>query len=132
MKILIVDDSSTLVDRLVNLFSRELNAVECLTAFNGEEGFKVWSENRDINLIIADYNMPHATGLEMIDKIRRSETSQGREVKEEVTVFIVSSESSNALKVEAKKQRVKAWIIKPVSENALLNVIRKTLKIDNK
>lgn len=126
MTILIVDDSSTFRDSLVKLFHDD-NGYDCKPAVDGKDALEKWQNDTSIKLILADHNMPNLTGIEMATEIRTIEKSRGIDPKERVCIIMLTAESSASLKAKAKELQVKAWIIKPVSDNALLSVAKKLL-----
>lgn len=117
-----VDDSQTFRDSLSVFFYE--HGIQCSTAENGELGLEVWNNNTDIDLVIADHNMPIMSGIEMVSKIRASETDGKK-----VPIFMLTAESSSSLKDSAKELGVTAWIVKPVANDALLKAVRKVLGI---
>ena len=68
-KILIVDDSEVVRIQVSGILSGAgYNVVE---AEDGPEGLKKAQEDKDINIIICDYNMPDMNGIEMIEAVKK-------------------------------------------------------------
>ncbi|MFT6387861.1 MAG: two-component system chemotaxis response regulator CheY [Cellvibrionaceae bacterium] len=126
MAILIVEDSSTYRDELVSIFS-EKNGLPCITAGSAQNGLELWENDQSITLIFVDYNMPGLTGLDMIRELRDIECSRGIDPSAGVNVVVLSAESSIALKKIAKELYVKVWVIKPVSDSALIEIAHKLI-----
>ena len=61
MNVLIVDDSKPIL-MMVSTILEELGH-KPYTAINGEDAFKVISENPELELILLDWNMPVMNGL---------------------------------------------------------------------
>jgi two-component system chemotaxis response regulator CheY len=116
-KILIADDSETLRVQLRN----DLEAAnhEVLAAEDGLVAIKRLQENPDVQLCILDVNMPEASGLEVLEKMREENLCP------KALVFMLTTDSSPVLKEKGKSLGVKAWITKPYQKESLLNVIEK-------
>ncbi len=70
IKTLIVDDDKTVVSIVTKTLEQEIDQVNCITAFDGEEGLNlVKSEKPDV--IILDINMPLKNGTEVLKDIRK-------------------------------------------------------------
>lgn len=91
---LVVDDSNT-AREIVKQNLRNLG-IRVLTGTNGQEGFELYLAHAEqIDIIIADYHMPHLTGLEMTQKIRRGEGNRdipiiiltGNKSREEILTY---------------------------------------------
>ena len=117
-KILIVDDSSTVRDEVVGYFTK--NGVTAISATDGLAGFKAVANDSDIKLILSDVNMPNMDGLTMVEKIRS-------ELKSDVVVIMLTTESSASMKDRGKASGVKGWIVKPFKGDAVLPTVKKIL-----
>jgi len=118
MKILVVDDSAVM-RKLVNRAIRQagFGHAEVVEAGDGEEALRVnYTELPD--LILADWNMPKMTGIEMLKRLR----ADGDRVK----VGFVTSESTAAIRLMAKEAGASFFISKPIDltnlERALSSV----------
>ncbi len=69
MKLLVVDDSSTMRRIIKNTLAR-LNYKDVLEAEDGVVAWRVMCENDDIDMLITDWNMPEMNGLELVKKVR--------------------------------------------------------------
>ncbi len=69
MKLLVVDDSSTMRRIIKNTLSR-LGYNDVLEGENGVEGWDQMDANADIKVLITDWNMPEMNGLELVKKVR--------------------------------------------------------------
>jgi two-component system, chemotaxis family, chemotaxis protein CheY len=106
--ILTVDDSLTLT-------SAGYKVVE---AVDGADGFKK-ATTSPVNAVITDLNMPIMNGLEFIKKFRAHPASKG------VPIILLTTESDEELKRQAKEAGAIGWIVKPFKQEQLLAVIRK-------
>ena len=69
LKLLFVEDEEDLVE-IISDTLKKLDA-NFLTAKNGEVALSLIEENKDIDIIITDINMPVMNGLIMIQEIRK-------------------------------------------------------------
>ena len=69
-KILVVDDESRMRKLVHDYLSRE--GYEVFEAGDGEEGLKVFYEQKDLALVILDVMMPKLDGWEVLKEIRES------------------------------------------------------------
>jgi two-component system chemotaxis response regulator CheY len=69
--------------------------------------------------VITDLNMPVMNGLEFIKKFRTHPASKG------VPIILLTTESDENLKKQAKDAGAIGWIVKPFKQDQLLSVIRK-------
>jgi len=116
-KILLVDDSSTVRDEVAG-FLRE-NGLDVDTAVDGKDGLAKVKTNPGLKLVISDVNMPNMDGLTMAEKIR------GELANSAVTIIMLTTESSPAMKERGKAAGVKGWIVKPFKGEAVLETFRK-------
>ncbi len=122
MKILIVDDSSTMRRIIGNVvmqlgFSRE-NFDEA------EDGLKAWkllSEN-SYDVILTDWNMPNMNGLELVKKVR----SEGSHTK--TPIIMITTEGGKGEVITALKSGVNNYIVKPFSAEILKEKLDAVLK----
>ncbi len=114
--ILTIDDSASIRQMVaMTLMAAGHNVVE---AGNGAEGYsKATSE--PVDAILTDLNMPVMNGLEFLKKYRQHPASKG------VPVILLTTESDEALKAEAKAAGATGWIVKPFKQDQLVAVIKK-------
>lgn len=115
--ILIVDDSATMIMSLkANL---EMQGFKVETASNGQMALDKIKTGLKPNLIITDINMPVMDGLEFIKNVRP--------ILRFTPILILTTESEQKKREEAKKLGATGWLVKPVSGGDLINVIKKVL-----
>jgi two-component system chemotaxis response regulator CheY len=119
MKVLVVDDSITMVMSLKTTLT--INGFEVETANNGQAALDKLNTGLRPNLILTDINMPVMGGLEFIGKLR---AIPGLKF---VPVLTLTTESDTAKREEGKRAGATGWIVKPVSGDDLIKVIRKVL-----
>jgi len=114
--ILTIDDSASIRQMVaMTLTAAGHNVVE---ASDGSQGYdKAISET--IHAVITDLNMPVMNGIEFIRKFRQHPSSKG------IPIILLTTESDEALKREAKEAGATGWIVKPFKQDQLLSVIKK-------
>jgi diguanylate cyclase (GGDEF)-like protein len=120
-KVLIVDDSSfhrKFLDRLMK--SQQFIVLE---AEDGEQGLQMFKDHPDINLIIADYDMPKMDGFQMLNAIRE------KHGKDEVTFIMLSGESNEDIVPRILKHGANDYVKKPFNREEFL--CRINMNLDN-
>jgi len=112
MKILVVDDSSTMRRIIKNTLNR-LNHNDILEAEDGLVAWKILKSNKDIEIIMTDWNMPNMNGLELVKKIRKED--------KDIPIIMVTTEGGKVEVITALKVGVNNYIIKPFTPNILKN-----------
>jgi two-component system, chemotaxis family, chemotaxis protein CheY len=117
--VLVVDDSVTMVMSLKTTLA--LNGFQAETAGNGQEALAKLQAGLRPDLILTDINMPVMTGIELIRHVR---AMPGLKF---VPILTLTTESALMKKNEGKLAGATGWLVKPVSGNDLVGVIRKVL-----
>lgn len=118
MKILLVDDSSTIRRVLSNVLSRMFkDGVGFLEAENGEVALNVLRENSDIDLIFLDYNMPIMNGEEFLTAVRAQKEYNG------IRIVMCTTEAEKTTVLTLMKKGVNGYIVKPFSPD----IVRKAI-----
>ncbi|WP_020592320.1 response regulator [Kiloniella laminariae] len=118
--ILCVEDEDVLREDLVEELTDY--GYNVLSARNGAEGFKIVSENKNLDLVLSDISMPVLDGMGLLRKIRESKAPFSS------TPFVfLSAMSDNKHMIEGKSLGVDDYIIKPVNFDLLLSTIAKQL-----
>ncbi len=112
MKLLVVDDSSTMRRIIKNTLAR-LNYKDVLEGEDGVEGWEVLDSNPDIDMLITDWNMPNMNGLELVKKVRADERFA------EMPIIMVTTEGGKAEVITALKAGVNNYIVKPFTPQVL-------------
>lgn len=117
--ILVVDDSSTMILSLKN--NLELAGYSVLTASDGVKGLERMRAAPKPDLIITDINMPNMGGIEFIGKARATPGFRF------TPVLVLTTESQQARRDEAKKAGATGWMVKPVSGPDLIKIVKQVL-----
>ncbi|MCX7674752.1 MAG: sigma-54 dependent transcriptional regulator [Bdellovibrionaceae bacterium] len=118
MRILIADDDAGLRLALSSTVSQLFPEAELIEARHGGEAIKIANE-REIDLALLDIDMPEKNGLEVLTRLK--EKNPG------TIVIMLTAYGTIALAVEATKRGAFHFLEKPVSQEALREVINRAL-----
>ena len=118
-QILVVDDS--LSNRKALSLIIDKTEYDVITAVDGLDALNVMNE-KHIDLVFTDLEMPRMTGLELTQAIRAWDE------KKETPIVMVTSRSTNKHRELAKKAGVNDYLTKPVGTDTLLESIETWLK----
>jgi two-component system chemotaxis response regulator CheY len=117
--ILTVDDSPSIRQMIkVALAATGHNVVE---AGDGAQGLAKAKATK-FDLVITDLNMPVMNGLDLIRALRKEPSLVG------LPIVFLTTESSDAVKAEAKQAGATGWITKPFKQEQLLAVVSKLVR----
>lgn len=108
LNILLVDDDKDLLVEQADLL--DALGYTCRTAVSAEEAKQVFSENRDINLVISDWSLPSGNGLELIKSLGEMNRN-GRNF----VAILLTGYPSIELAVQAMQDGFVDFLSKPVS-----------------
>lgn len=117
--ILVVDDSPLMRTSLKA--SLELGGYKAEFAGDGVLALNLLKTGVKPDLVISDINMPNMGGLEFIKNLR---TLPGFRF---TPVLVLTTESAQAKKDEAKRHGATGWLVKPVAGPELIKVIKQVL-----
>jgi len=112
LKLLVVDDSSTMRRIIKNTLSR-LGYEDVLEGEDGVQGWNALNENTDVGMLITDWNMPEMNGLELVKKVRADARFS------DLPIIIVTTEVGKAEVITALKAGVNNYIVKPFTPQVL-------------
>lgn len=112
MKLLVVDDSSTMRRIIKNTLAR-LGHKDILEGADGVEGWSALNANPDIDMLITDWNMPEMNGLELVKKVRADDRFK------DLPIIMVTTEGGKAEVITALKAGVNNYIVKPFTPQVL-------------
>jgi len=117
--ILIVDDSAT----VLMSFKAYLEAVGLIieTADDGVKALAKLKGGLKPDMVITDINMPNMNGIELIQNIRALPSFRF------TPILVMTTESQQAKRDEAKKLGATGWVVKPTTPAVLLNIIKQVL-----
>lgn len=117
--IMVVDDSATM--RLSLKANLEVGGYKVEFAGDGLQALAQLKSGVKPDLIISDINMPNMGGLEFIRNVR------GLAGFRFTPILVLTTESQQEKKDEAKKNGATGWLVKPVSGPDLIKVIKQVL-----
>jgi two-component system chemotaxis response regulator CheY len=117
MSILVVDDFATM-RRIVKNILKQLGYENILEADDGTSALEVLKREK-IQLIISDWNMPQMSGIELLKTVRA--TGEWKELP----FLMVTAEGQKENVIEAVKNKVNNYIIKPFTPETLMEKINK-------
>ena len=115
--ILTVDDSSSV--RQVVAFTLRSADYTVAEASHGEEALT--RLQTPLHLVITDLNMPVMDGIELIRRVRAGGPNRY------VPIIVLTTESQEVKKQEARAAGATGWIVKPFRPEQLLTVVKKVL-----
>ncbi len=116
-KVLVIDDEKIIRERLKKLL--ELDDYETFTAGDGEEGLKIFNEEKP-EIALVDIKMPGMDGIEVLRKIR--------EDTEETQVILITGHGGVETAIQALKEGAFGYIQKPIEYDELEIEIKKALE----
>ncbi len=123
MKLLIVDDSSTMRRIIKNTLQR-LGYDDILEAEHGLQAWELLDTIDDINILITDWNMPEMNGLDLVKKVR------GDQRFVDIPIIMVTTEGGKAEVITALKAGVNNYIVKPFTPQVLKEKLEAVLGVN--
>lgn len=113
MKILVVDDSSTMRRIIVNT----LNQIGMNDIVEATDGRDALGKVQGIDLILTDWNMPEMDGLTFVKNVRAKD--------KKLPIVMVTTEAAKEEIIEAIKNGVNDYVIKPFTPDIIKEKINK-------
>ncbi|HIY44525.1 chemotaxis response regulator CheY [uncultured Helicobacter sp.] len=123
MKLLVVDDSSTMRRIIKNTLQR-LGYEDIFEAENGVEAWDILDKNSDMGVLITDWNMPEMNGLELVKKTR----ADSRFV--DIPIIMITTEGGKVEVITAIKAGVNNYIVKPFTPQVLKEKLEVVLGVN--
>ena len=120
MKILLVDDSSTMRRIQKNTLSK-IGHTDVDEAEDGADAVKKVGQGK-YDLVLMDWNMPNMTGIEALKKIKEDPAYKS------LPVIMVTSESEKTRIVEAIQSGAANYVVKPFQPETLEEKINSVLQ----
>lgn len=118
-KILVVDDSSTIRELIIEVLEDEGYEVE--GSGDGQKALEL-AEAETFDLVITDYNMPNLNGIQMSRSLRKLPQYE----KTSIVMLTIESDDPN-LRAKGEDCGVKLWLVKPFDPDELLAALPKLL-----
>jgi len=123
VKALIVDDSQ-IMRRIIVSVLKKAGVNDISEVSNGQEALDALKQDKDIGLVLLDWNMPVMTGIETLKHIRTT--------NKQLPVVMVTTESEKERVVEAIKAGANDYMLKPFNPDDVLEKLRKYLEAGGK
>ncbi|MBW1730408.1 MAG: chemotaxis response regulator CheY [Deltaproteobacteria bacterium] len=111
MTVLVVDDFATM-RRIIKGVLKDLGFKNVIEAENGKVALSELKKE-EIGLVIADWNMPEMTGIDLLKALRSDDRFK------ELPFIMVTAEGQKANVIEAVKAGVTNYIVKPFTPDTL-------------
>src|SRR5215218_41735 len=121
-KILVVDDEPDLEGLILQKFRRQIRdgSVNFLFARDGVEALTMLDDNRDVDMVLSDINMPRMDGLSLLGKLQESDDN--------LSTVIVSAYGDMANIRTAMNRGAFDFVTKPIDFVDLETTIAKTIR----
>ena len=117
--ILAVDDSPSM--RKMVSFTLTGAGFKVVEAVDGVDALEK-AQTQEIDLVLADQNMPRLDGIGLTRKLREDPKFKG------TPILILTTESSDLMKQAGRAAGATGWLVKPFDPNRLIEVIQKVLR----
>lgn len=117
--VLLVDDSRTMLMSISSVLTKSGYTVE--TASDGTEGLAKIKAGLKPAVILTDLHMPKMDGITFIREVRKAPGVRF------IPILMLTTESQQAKRAEAKAAGATGWLVKPVQPNDLLGVLQQVL-----
>lgn len=118
LKILLVDDSEFILQRVQHLLDGMENVKEVRTATSAEEAEK-WIESYNPSLVFLDINLPGKNGLQMLKDIRKKTTI-------DPTIVILTNNTLSGYRIECMQAGADYFLDKAKDFADIPDIINKT------
>ena len=117
IKLLYVEDSETTRRQTLKLLSNFFDDIT--TAVDGQEGLELFKKN-SFDMIITDINMPNMSGIEMLKKIKKSNTN--------IPCIIMSAHDDSKYFIESIRLDIDGYILKPLDIEFFSKILMKIIE----
>ena len=117
--ILAVDDSPSM--RKMVSFTLTAAGYNVVEAVDGQDALEK-AETHNIDLVLADQNMPRLDGIGLTRKLREHPKFKT------IPILILTTESSDQTKQAGRSAGATGWLVKPFDPNRLIEVVQKVIR----
>jgi len=117
--IFLIDDSATILMSMETILGKAGYAIA--KASSGEDAVAQLEKGLKPGLIITDIHMPGMNGIDLIRKVR------GMAGLQFIPILVVTTESQQSKREEARAAKATGWLVKPVQPEDLLKVVKQIL-----
>ena len=118
-KILVVEDEAS--QRELLAYNMGVEGYEVFTAETGEDGLLILKE-REIDLILLDWMLPHSSGLEVCRQVKRSKATKS------IPIIMLTARGEEDDKIRGLDIGADDYVVKPYSIKELMARVRVNLR----
>jgi len=119
VKVMVVDDSATM-RRIIKGILYQIGFNNVVEADDGTTALELLRKQK-VDLIISDWNMPKMPGIELLKAIRSDESLK------DIKFIMVTAEAQKESVLEAIRNGVNQYIVKPFTPETLREKLEKVL-----
>jgi two-component system chemotaxis response regulator CheY len=116
----VVDDFATM-RKIVKNVLKQIDITNVSEAENGKQALEILRKDGDFELIVSDWIMPEMTGIEFLKACKDDESIK------KIPFVMVTAEAQKDSVIEAIKNGVDNYIVKPFTPDKLQDAIHKAL-----
>ncbi len=117
LRVLYVEDNEYVRESTKEILERFFQHIT--VGVNGVDGLEKFGQSK-YDLVITDINMPIMNGIEMIKNIRK--------IDNDIPILIISAHSESRYFMDAIKQNIDGYLLKPLEMKQLINQLLKTVE----
>ena len=122
MKVLVVEDSTSMRSYIVNTIESGSEDLEIVEAENGYEALKTLPHHK-FDAILTDINMPDINGLELVSFLKN------HPIYKTIPIMVISTESTAEDRNRAAALGAEEYLVKPFQAPELVAKLRKLLRV---
>lgn len=123
IRIMVVDDSITLVSQIKEYFSSHAVIEVTRTAKNGAEALQAIESNNDFDIVLLDMVMPDYDGFYLLEQLEK------KDIKKDIIVLSTYTDDSVIRRVS--DYGIKYYVLKPFELSKLESAITSCAKVEN-
>lgn len=121
MKVLVVDDSSTMRRILQNCLA-EAGYKDVVQASDGIEALDVLAKDKSVDLMLVDWHMPNMDGFTLLQEVK------GRPDYKNIKIIMVTTQAEKQSVVEALQAGASSYVVKPFTPEVIKDKISEVIK----
>lgn len=121
MKILVVDDSSTM-RMILKKCLNGANFKDVVQAGDGLEALRILTSQGDIGLVLADWHMPNMDGIALLKEMKKNESIK------DIPVIMVTTQAEKQSVVKALNIGAASYVVKPFTPETIQKKIEEVLE----
>jgi two-component system, chemotaxis family, chemotaxis protein CheY len=125
MKILVVEDSSSMRAYLAAMLEEQEYQLEIVEAASGFEALKILPHHR-FEAILTDINMPDINGLELVSFLKNHPTYKS------IPIMVISTEGTEEDRRRASELGAEEYLVKPFEAADLEAKVKRLLRVQSR